>query len=145
VIAALRARVFAIFSEPFEPAEVAAMVRKAVEEKDASRGIEVISARPGRLSVRVDCRLLSAERLVQFLGALPSEMARPERDDVLLAFREILLNAMEHGARYDPEKVVEVAAVRTERAILFYVRDPGPASGSRRSSTPRSPIPPTTR
>jgi anti-sigma regulatory factor (Ser/Thr protein kinase) len=46
--------------------------------------------------------------------------------------REILLNAMEHGAAFNPEQVVEVAAVRTGRALVFYVRDPG--AGFRRES-----------
>ena len=41
------------------------------------------------------------------------------------AVREILLNAMEHGAAFNPEQVVEVTAVRTRRAMVFYVRDPG--------------------
>jgi DNA-binding response OmpR family regulator len=126
VVAALRARVFAVFSEPFEPAEAASMVRRAVEEKDAGQGIQLVSARPGWLTVRVDCRRLSAERLVGFLNAFPTpELTRSERDDLLVAFREILLNAMEHGARFDPEKVVEVSAVRTEGRIVFHVRDPG--------------------
>ena len=126
VIAALRAHVFAIFSAPFDPAEIAAMVKRAVEEAGPTRGIEVVSAHRRWLSVRLDCRLVTADRLVQFLDALPNELAETEKDDLLLAFREILLNAMEHGAGFDPEKLVEVAAVRTERAIVFYVRDPGP-------------------
>jgi anti-sigma regulatory factor (Ser/Thr protein kinase) len=33
---------------------------------------------------------------------------------------------MEHGAGFDPDLVVEVAAVRTRRTIVYYVRDPGP-------------------
>jgi len=41
------------------------------------------------------------------------------------ALREILMNAMEHGAAFNPEQVVEVTAVRTARAMVFYVRDPG--------------------
>ena len=126
VIAALRARVFTLFSAPFDPAEIAGTVRRAVEESGGTGGIEVVSAHRGWLSVRLDCRLVTADRLVQFLGALPSELSETEKDDLLLAFREILLNAMEHGAGFDPAKVVEVAAVRTERAIVFYVRDPGP-------------------
>jgi anti-sigma regulatory factor (Ser/Thr protein kinase) len=48
------------------------------------------------------------------------------------AFREILLNAMEHGAAFNPEQVVEVTAVRTGRSMVFYVRDPG--AGFRRES-----------
>jgi anti-sigma regulatory factor (Ser/Thr protein kinase) len=44
---------------------------------------------------------------------------------MMQAFREILLNAMEHGAAFNPEQVVEVTAVRTRRAMVFYMRDPG--------------------
>jgi anti-sigma regulatory factor (Ser/Thr protein kinase) len=54
----------------------------------------------------------------------------------MLAFREILLNAMEHGAGFRSEQVVEVAAVRTARTMVFYVRDPG--AGFPTDSTPRS-------
>ena len=43
----------------------------------------------------------------------------------MYALREILMNAMEHGAAFNPEQVVEVTAVRTKRAMVFYVRDPG--------------------
>jgi len=53
-------------------------------------------------------------------------------------FREILLNAMEHGAAFNPEQVVEVTAVRTRRAMVFYVRDPG--AGFRRESLTHSAI-----
>jgi anti-sigma regulatory factor (Ser/Thr protein kinase) len=43
----------------------------------------------------------------------------------MTAFREMLLNAMEHGAGFDPEKVIEVTAAQTARAIVFHFRDPG--------------------
>jgi len=52
------------------------------------------------------------------------------------ALREILMNAMEHGAAFNPEQVMEVTAVRTARAMVFYVRDPG-AGFRRESLTPR--------
>jgi anti-sigma regulatory factor (Ser/Thr protein kinase) len=32
---------------------------------------------------------------------------------------------MEHGGAFNRHKVVEVSAVRTERTVVFYVRDPG--------------------
>ena len=41
------------------------------------------------------------------------------------AFREILINAMEHGARFDPSQHVEVSYVRTKRMVLCRVKDPG--------------------
>jgi anti-sigma regulatory factor (Ser/Thr protein kinase) len=126
VIAALRAHVFALFTAPFDPAEITGMVKRAVEDNEGPRGIEVVSAKRGWLSLRVDCRLVSADRLVQFFDALPTELGETEKDELLIAFREILLNAMEHGAGFDPDQMVAVAAVRTERAIVFYVHDPGP-------------------
>ena len=45
---------------------------------------------------------------------------------LLTAFREMLLNAMEHGGGFDPEQVIEVTAALTARAIVYHFRDPGP-------------------
>ncbi|HSD28326.1 MAG TPA: ATP-binding protein [Vicinamibacteria bacterium] len=126
LIAALRARVFACFAAPFDIHEIAPMMRRAIDEVDWRNGIQVLSAHRNWLAVRMDCRMLNADRLVSFLNELPSDRPEEERDRLMVAFREILLNAMEHGGNFDPDKVVEVTAIRTERAIVFYVHDPGP-------------------
>ncbi|HXY42489.1 MAG TPA: ATP-binding protein [Vicinamibacteria bacterium] len=124
VIAALRSRVFAVFSAPFEAPAIADMVARALSG-EAREGIEVVSARPDWITLRVNCRLLDAERLVNFLTELRSDVPDEPRDQLMLAFREVLLNAMEHGGGFDPQQVVEVSAVRTRRSLVFYVRDPG--------------------
>jgi len=126
VILALRNRVFACFSAPFDPSEVADMVARAAEAQHWKDGIQVVSATPGWISVLVACRLLSAERLVNFFTELQSDVPEAARDDFMSAFREVLMNAMEHGGGFDPDQVVEVTAVRTERTAVFYLRDPGP-------------------
>ena len=126
VIAALQAHVFACFGAPYEPAEIARMARQAIDAVDWRDDIEVVSALPNWLSVRVTSKALTAERLVAFLNEIPSELKEAERDRLLLAFREILLNAMEHGAGFGSDEHIEVAAVHTERTIVFYVHDPGP-------------------
>ena len=126
VIAALRARVFGCLIEPFEPADVVDMIRAAAEAADWHDGIQVISARAEWVSLRVTCSLVTAERLTGFINALRADVNELVRDELLIAFREMLLNAMEHGAGFDAEKVVDVSAVRTERAIVYYFRDPGP-------------------
>lgn len=126
VIASLRAHVFACFTAPLPMSEVAEMVRRAVQNPDWRDGLQVLSARPEWLSLRVDCRRLAADRLVRFLSELARDLPEVTRDDLLAAFREIALNAMEHGAGFQPDQVIEVSAVRTERAIVYYVRDPGP-------------------
>lgn len=125
VIAALRARVFVCFSAPFDFDEIASFACRAATDSDWRTEIEVLSAQPDWVSLRANCHILTAERVVTFLGELRSELSEPTHDNVMLAFREILLNAMEHGGAFNRHKVVEVSAVRTERTIVFYVRDPG--------------------
>lgn len=125
VIAALRARVFVCFTAPFGAVEIAEVASRAAAETDWRSDIEVLSARRGWVSLRVNCRMLTAERLVTFLREMRSDLPPAIHESLMLAFREVLMNAMEHGAKFDPEKVVEVAAVRTARAIVFYVHDPG--------------------
>jgi anti-sigma regulatory factor (Ser/Thr protein kinase)/CheY-like chemotaxis protein len=126
VISALRARVFGCLTMPFESAEVVEMVKAAAEAVDWRDGIQLRSARPEWISLRVTSSLLTADRLVSFMTALRADVPESTRDDLLIAFREVLLNAMEHGAGFDPEKVVDVSAVRTERAVVYHFRDPGP-------------------
>jgi len=136
VIAALRARVFACFSSPCNVDEVAAMAVRALQADEWRSCIEVLSAQPDWIALRVNCQLLTAERLVRFMTELRSDLPDPDRFTLLTAFREILLNAMEHGAAFDPDKVIEVAAVRTQRAIVYRFRDPG--TGFRTKQLPHS-------
>jgi anti-sigma regulatory factor (Ser/Thr protein kinase)/CheY-like chemotaxis protein len=127
LIRALRARVFAVFNAPFEPCEVVEMVQLAVQESEGREGIEVLSATRHWVRLRLDCRRLTAERALSFLTQLRErDIADPERADLMLAVREVLMNAIEHGGGFDPDQVVELAAVRTARAIVFHIRDPGP-------------------
>ena len=138
IIASLRARVFACFSSPFDVNEVVEMMSKALEASDWHSAIEVLSAEPNWIALRVNCQLLTADRLVRFMTEFRSDLADPERSTLLTAFREILLNAMEHGGAFDSEKVIEVNAVRTKRAIVYRFRDPGP--GFRGKPLPHSAI-----
>jgi len=126
VIAALRARVFACLVPPFDSGEIGDLIRAAAESGSASDGIQVLSARAEWIALRVTCNLVTADRLTSFMNALRADIEDKVREELLVAFREVLLNAMEHGAGFDPEKVVDIAAVRTERAVVYYFRDPGP-------------------
>jgi DNA-binding NarL/FixJ family response regulator len=146
VIASLRARVFACFSSPFDVAEIASMIERALKANSWREGIQVLSAEPDWIALRVNCQLVTAERLVRFMSELRSDLADADRSGLLAAFREILLNAMEHGAGFDPEKIVEVAAVRTARTIVYHFRDPGhgfrgePLPHAAISSAPEDPL-----
>jgi anti-sigma regulatory factor (Ser/Thr protein kinase) len=132
VIAALRARVFACFTPPFDAVGIANLACSAASDSQWREDIQVLSARPGWVSVRVNCRLITADRLMTFANELSAQLPEDTRWEIMQALREILLNAMEHGAAFNPEQVVEVTGVRTSRALVFYVRDPG--AGFRRES-----------
>ncbi len=126
VIGALRARVFVCITAPFDGEQIADFAIQAGCDSEWRTEIEVLSAQRDWLSLRANCRMLTAERVVTFLGELHSELPDAVHEDMMMAFREILLNAMEHGAGFNRHKVVEVSAVRTQRTLVFYVRDPGP-------------------
>jgi anti-sigma regulatory factor (Ser/Thr protein kinase) len=102
-----------------------AMIERALAEPDWDDGIEVVSDRPDWISVRARCRLLTADRLLQFFDELSIGMSSEDREGTAAAFREILLNAIEHGGEFDPAKFVEITRIRTRDAILYFVRDPG--------------------
>ena len=132
VIAALRARVFGCFTPPFDAYDIANLARRAATDSQWREDIQILSARPGWVSVRVNCRLVTAERLMSFAKELNSQLPENTRQDIMQALREILMNSMEHGAAFNPEQVVEVTCIHTGRAMVFYLRDPG--SGFRRES-----------
>jgi anti-sigma regulatory factor (Ser/Thr protein kinase)/CheY-like chemotaxis protein len=125
LMAALKAHVFACFTAPFDINEVVDMVRSALSAPLWRDDIEVISSLPHWLSLRVSCHLLTADRLVSFMASHLAAVADEQRDLLMAAFREMLLNAMEHGAAFDSEKVIEVTAARTARALVYHFRDPG--------------------
>jgi len=136
VIAALRARVYACFTPPFDTHEIAALTSRAASDNQSRDDIEILSARPGWVSIRANCRLITAERLLSFAKELSAQLPEDARLEIIQAFREILLNAMEHGAKFNPEQVVEVSAIRTARSMVFRVRDPG--TGFRKDSLPHA-------
>ena len=125
VVDAMRAHAFACFASPFDYGEIASMAGSALLANNLSDGIQVVSGLEHWLTLRVSSHLLTAERLVRFMTELQSSLPSAERDLLIAAFREMLLNAMEHGAGFDPEKVIEVTAARTARAIVYHFRDPG--------------------
>jgi anti-sigma regulatory factor (Ser/Thr protein kinase)/CheY-like chemotaxis protein len=126
VIAAIRERVFSYLSAPFERYPLLEMVRNAMASPCWDDGIEILSATPDWVTLIARCDSVTADRLVQFLGGV-REPVLPEKDReaVVRAFREILLNAMEHGAKFDSNQYVEISFLRTRRAVVCRVKDPG--------------------
>ncbi|HEV2103011.1 MAG TPA: ATP-binding protein [Candidatus Acidoferrum sp.] len=124
VLAAICERAFSYFSRPLSTERLAEMIRIAMSEPFWDDGIEVLSGTPNWVRLCVRCDLATANRLLQFYREA-SDLPDAETEEVATAFREILMNAMEHGGKFDPSQHVEVSYVRTRRMVLCRVKDPG--------------------
>jgi anti-sigma regulatory factor (Ser/Thr protein kinase)/DNA-binding NarL/FixJ family response regulator len=124
VIASMRERAFSYFSKPFSIASLTEMVRDATQGPCWDDGIEVVSATAEWISVIARCERKTADRLVHFFREI-SDLPEPEGDQVATAFREMLLNAIEHGGNFDPSQYVEICYVRTQKMVMCRIKDPG--------------------
>jgi len=124
VIASMRERAFSYFSQPLSWTMFAEMVRLGAEEPCWDDGIEVVSATPEWIRLAARCDVKTADRLLQFFREI-ADLPDAEKYDVATALREMLLNAIEHGGRLDPNKYVEVSYLRARYMVLCRVKDPG--------------------
>jgi anti-sigma regulatory factor (Ser/Thr protein kinase) len=100
------------------------MIRLAADGPSWDDGIEIISATPEWIRLMARCDPKTADRVVHFLGEV-AELPEDERIAVGMASREMLMNAVEHGARMDPTKYLELAYVRAKHMVMCRVKDPG--------------------
>ena len=124
VIAAMRLRAFCYFSKPYFEAVFDEILRHAASSTEWEDSIQVSSATPAWLRVIARCELATADRLIQFMNEV-SDLDGKERESMGFAFKEILMNAMEYGGKFNRERLVEASYVRGKRMILYRIRDPG--------------------
>jgi len=125
VIEAMQQKAFSYFSRPFDPAAVRDMIERAVTEPGWDDGIRVLSADPEFLTLKIRCNIPTADRLQQFFEELKNDLDPEERSHIAMAFREMLLNAIEHGGKLDPNEWVRVSRVRSDRSLVYHMEDPG--------------------
>ena len=125
VISAIRGRAFSYFHKPLSPLSVADMVQHALEADSWGDDIRVVSARPEWITLQIRCKFGANERATQFLREMQPDVPAAIREDVAVAFRELLMNAIEHGGRSDPNKRVRCSLLRTKTALIGHIQDPG--------------------
>ncbi len=122
---AIREKAFSYFHKPIPQGPLADMARLALESDAWRADIRLISAIPEWISLEVRSKFDAAERAAQFVREIEADLSRRACEDVACAFRELLLNAMEHGCHSDPRKRVRVSLVRAGRALIVRIQDPG--------------------
>lgn len=125
VLSAVREQAYAYLSKPFPPKDAVEVARRALSHS-ASAPIEVVSAKPHWVELLIPCTREAAERIETFLQLLDANLPDDERNTIGLAFRELLLNAIEWGGQLDPNRKVRIACVRSTRIVLYRIADPGP-------------------
>ena len=125
VIEAMQQKAFSYFSRPFDPAAVRDMMQSAVTELCWDDGIRVLSAEPEFLTLKIRCNIPTADRLQHFFEELKNDLDPEDRSQLAMAFREMLLNAIEHGGKLDPNEWVRVSRVRSHRSLVYHMEDPG--------------------
>jgi DNA-binding response OmpR family regulator len=125
VIEAMQQKAFSYFSRPFDPAAVRDMMQSAVTEVGWDDGIRVLSVDPEFLTLKVRCNISTADRLEHYFEELKNDLDPEERSCVAAAFREMLLNAIEHGGKLDPNEWVRVSRIRSHRSLVYHMEDPG--------------------
>jgi CheY-like chemotaxis protein len=125
ILESLRHQATAYIAKPFDRDLLLGTLENALSTTVDQDDITVISDKPNWISLEIRCKLATAERLTQFMRELPSDLKPDEREQIAIAFRELLMNAIEHGGRLDPEKIVDLSYIRTARCIVYYIRDPG--------------------
>lgn len=125
LLRAIREQAYEYLSKPFPPREAVEVAERALKQ-NASPPIEVISSKPHWVELLIPCTREAAERIQSFLMKLESDLPDDLRNTIGLAFKELLLNAVEWGGKLDPNRKVRIAQVRSSRMLLYRVADPGP-------------------
>jgi anti-sigma regulatory factor (Ser/Thr protein kinase)/CheY-like chemotaxis protein len=124
VIAAIRARAFSYFRKPLSTQALEEVLQLAMESPAWEEAIEMLSGTDAWIRLSVRCDVSTANRLQQFVREF-LDLPEVEEDKVATASREMLLNAMEYGAKFDPERRIEIAYLRARQVVLIRIKDPG--------------------
>ena len=124
VIAAIRAGAFSYFTRPLSTQAMEEVLQLAMESPAWDEAIEMLSGTDAWIRLSVRCDVSAANRLQQFVRAFLN-LPEADEDKVAIASREMLLNAMEHGGKFDPQRRIEIAYLRARHVVLIRIKDPG--------------------
>ena len=124
LLRAVKEQAYDYLSKPF-PLRQAVEVAQRALSADQEPVIEVLSARPHWVELLIPCTREAAERIQTFMMKLDTDLPDALRETIASSFRELLLNAVEWGGQFDPNRKVRIAYVRSPRMLMFRIADPG--------------------
>jgi CheY-like chemotaxis protein len=133
LLRAVKEQAYDYLSKPFPPRQAVEVAQRALST-DQEPAIEVLSARPHWVELLIPCTREAAERIQTFMMKLEADLPDSVRETIASSFRELLLNAVEWGGQFDPNRKVRIASVRSPRMLMFRIADPGPGFSFERLS-----------
>jgi two-component system, OmpR family, response regulator len=124
-VRALRERAYGYIHKPVAPAALAELVQQALESDSWREDLRVLSALPEWVTFELRCRMEAVERTTHHVREILADLPAQTCEDISIAFRELLMNAVEHGGKYDPRKRVRASVLRTGRSVVVHIADPG--------------------
>ena len=125
LIEAIREQAFDYIRKPFDIQNVIGIVESAVLAANEP-AVEVHSATPDWIELSLPCTHAAVDRIEHFVRQLMPSMSEEVTIQVIQAFRELLLNAVEWGGGLNPERRVRICCVHTQRTLIYRISDPGP-------------------
>jgi len=125
LLRAIRENTYEYLRKPFTMEQLADMTERALAAAPEPE-IKVLSAKREWLELSIPCTRDAAERIEHFVRQLGSDLSLDLMEPVALAFRELLMNAVEWGGGLDPERRVRISCLRTPRMLFYRIADPGP-------------------
>jgi len=125
LLRAIRENTYEYLRKPFTMEQIAQLAERAFATASEPE-IKVLCAKREWLELSIPCTRDAAERIEHFVRHLGSDLSLDLQAPVALAFRELLMNAVEWGGGLDPQRRVRISCLRTQRMLLYRIADPGP-------------------
>ncbi len=125
LLRAIRQNTYEYLRKPFTMEQIAQLAERALTAASDPE-IKVLSAKREWLELSIPCTRDAAERIEHFVRQLGSDLSLDLMEPIALAFRELLMNAVEWGGGLDPQRRVRISCLRTPRMLFYRIADPGP-------------------
>jgi len=125
-LSALNTHAYDLVPAPVQADVLREVIHGALTSDSATPPIDVLCAEMKRVELRVPCARQAVERTVRFMNQVDSDLDVDAREAIGLAFRELLLNAVEWGGKLDATQRVRVVRMRARGVLVYRMTDPGP-------------------
>lgn len=126
ILNVVQGQAYQFIAKPASNARILEAVEQALAGTREVMPIEVVSAKTDWVELLVPCQLENADRIESFMLGLNTKLSQEVREAMGIAFRELLMNAIEWGGKLDPSRKVRIVCIRSDRILLYRIQDPGP-------------------